>query len=221
MPHGTGRCELDSHADTCIAGHGFVLYEETGDTCMVYPFSEKYEPIRVKIVNVVTNYTSSKGVNYILLFNNVLYLPDMEVSLLCPNQLRDHGLIVEDCPRQFDSSSGHCISTPDGNLVIPLEMDGVMSGFNITRPTKQQLDSCEWITMTSDTSWNPNSNEFKDNELSVSSEPGTGPTRCSSAHTDVSISELEAQLTYDTGIGYCSVGAVASGLKKGPVTVKP
>ena len=114
VPHGTGRCELDSHADTCIAGHGFAVYEETGDTCMVYPFSEKYKPIRVKIVNAITTYTNRKGVNYILLFNNVLYLPDMEVSLLCPNQLRDHGLIVEDCPRQFDSSSGHCISTRMG-----------------------------------------------------------------------------------------------------------
>ena len=137
VQHGTGRCELDTHADTCIAGHGFAVYEETGHTCKVYPFSEKYKPLKVKIVNAITVYTNFKGVSVVLLFNNVLYLPDMEVSLICPNQLRDNGLIVEDCPKQFDPKSGHCIRTPDGSHTIPLEMDGVMSGFDITKPTKQ------------------------------------------------------------------------------------
>ena len=36
---------------------GFAVYEEAGDTCMVHPFSEKYKPLRVKIVNAVIQRT--------------------------------------------------------------------------------------------------------------------------------------------------------------------
>ena len=89
VPDGTGRCEMDSHADTCLAGHGFTVIEETGDTCLVYPFSTTYKPLDIKIVNAVTAYIGPTGIVLILLFNNVLFIPDMEISLICPNHFRD------------------------------------------------------------------------------------------------------------------------------------
>jgi hypothetical protein len=33
------RCELDSHANTCVAGPNFIIDEYTGEQCDVTPYS--------------------------------------------------------------------------------------------------------------------------------------------------------------------------------------
>ena len=51
------RCEMDSHADTCVAGPNFLILEFTGEQCDVTPYTNDYEPIiNVSVVNAATAY---------------------------------------------------------------------------------------------------------------------------------------------------------------------
>ena len=73
----------------------------------VAPFSEPYEPIKnIPIATAATAYDDpSDGTTTLLLFGQSLFFVDkMASSLICPNQVRENGNIVEDCPRQYDKN---------------------------------------------------------------------------------------------------------------------
>ena len=54
------------------------------------------------IVSAATGYTSANGENYILILNEALWMPNLNHSLLNPNQLRHNGLEVQDNPYSTD-----------------------------------------------------------------------------------------------------------------------
>ena len=56
-----GRSELDSHADTTVAGKNCVILLYTDRSCDVAPLYDKYPPMKdVPIVSVATGYMSAK-----------------------------------------------------------------------------------------------------------------------------------------------------------------
>ena len=123
--HSTNRqrvIELDTHADTCVAGPNFQIEELTGEYCDVAPFSNEYKPMQdVPIVNASTAFTNDAGMTVILKFNQGLwYGSKLNVSLINPNQLRHYGLVVSDDPTDKDRFFG--ITTED--FEIPFEMKG-------------------------------------------------------------------------------------------------
>ena len=78
----------------------------------------------------------SDGQSYILIIHQALYFGDrLNSTLLNPNQMRAYGTKVEDVPRQFDKNSSHSIFIPEKSMTIPLELDGVVSGFVSRKPT--------------------------------------------------------------------------------------
>ena len=83
----TGRSELDSHADTMVAGRNCVIINYTDRTCTVSPYNEdEYKPVTgVPIVQAATGYTSKSGRNYILILNEALSMPSLDHSLWNPN----------------------------------------------------------------------------------------------------------------------------------------
>ena len=96
-----GRLELDSHADTCVAGAMWKVMEYTGVVCNVYPYSDSYKPLKqVPVVEAITAYNHQTGKTFILVLAQVLYLGDrQEPSLLCPNQMRSYRIVVDDVPK--------------------------------------------------------------------------------------------------------------------------
>ena len=81
------RCKLDSHADTTVAGKNCAIIKYTGQSCDVAPFSEKYTPMKdIPIVSAATGFMSENGRNYILVFHEALYMPDMRHTLINTNQ---------------------------------------------------------------------------------------------------------------------------------------
>ena len=79
--------EADTHADTCVAGKNFVPLSYSDRTCDVQPYSDEYKPItNVPIVMAATGYTSARGLNYILVVPEALYMPTLLHSLFNPNQ---------------------------------------------------------------------------------------------------------------------------------------
>jgi hypothetical protein len=139
-----GRIELDTHADTCVAGNNTVVLDLTGKVVTVSPFcEEEFESIQdVPIATVATAYDCHEtGKTYVLVINKAFYLGDkMAHTLLCPNQLRSNGLRVYDCPKQFDARSTHSIHIPEADISIPLTMTGIISGFDTRVPTQEELE---------------------------------------------------------------------------------
>jgi hypothetical protein len=82
------------------------------------------------------------------------------------NQLWAHGVHVEDTPQQFDDSLSHLIVVE--GLKIPLYLDGVISYFDLHKPSEDE--NCHWITLTSDSSWDPNASSFAKQEQIVSNQ---------------------------------------------------
>ena len=159
------NCELDSHADTCVAGSNFVMLEEADSYISVYPYSDEYPAINnIPIASVATAWTHpTTGRTYLLVFHQALYFGTrMNHSLICPNQLRANGITVSDAPRQFDFKSTHSISVPfeHGTVEIPIGMKGIMSGFDTYLPSTADLEALPRLIMTSTAPWDPHSNSY-------------------------------------------------------------
>ena len=94
-----GRTDLDSHADTCVLGGNFHIYENTSQKCTVYPYSTAYKPKEVTIAHGGTAYDHTDGTTYILDVNNGFNMTqELATSLLNPNQLRSNGIAVDETP---------------------------------------------------------------------------------------------------------------------------
>ncbi len=89
-PDGCNRTELDSHADTCVAGVNTVPFWFTDHKVSVSPFIGEYAPLQdIPSTTAATAYDCPRnGSTIILIINEALYFGDrMSHSLLCPNQL--------------------------------------------------------------------------------------------------------------------------------------
>ncbi len=83
------NAELDSHADTVVAGSACRILVLTDKSCDVFPYSNQYEPIpNVPVAKVATAYDDPiTGETFILIFGQALYMGDsLEHTLICPNQ---------------------------------------------------------------------------------------------------------------------------------------
>ena len=162
------RCELDSHADTCVAGANTLLIAHDNRLVSVHPFSSDYAPMKDVIIGSVATLWEDPmtGQPYNLIIHEALYLgktlPD---TLLTPNQLRANGLTVEEAPKQFDPMSSHSICSKDLKLRIPMNLDGVISGFESRKPTWEEFELHPKIELTSSIKWKPYSKRFATEEL--------------------------------------------------------
>ena len=79
-----GRSELDSHADTIVAGANCCVIYYTGRECDVSPYSSDYKPVKgVPIVSAATAWQSPEsGQLYILVLNEALYMPSLPNTLI-------------------------------------------------------------------------------------------------------------------------------------------
>jgi hypothetical protein len=127
-----GQTELDSHADTSCAGATARVIEYTRKTCDVSPFSKEYDAmLNIPIVKAATAYDDPETRDtYILIMGQALYFGDrMENSLLCPNQMRANGVIVDDVPLHLAPTDKaiHSIYIPDEGVRLPLKLFGCLS----------------------------------------------------------------------------------------------
>ena len=74
------------------------------------------------------------------------------------------GNIVNDCPQFLspEQKLSHSIQTEV--VEIPLELNGVISSFNIRTPTNEDKANCQWINMTDISEWDPHSEVMHDEE---------------------------------------------------------
>ena len=98
----------------------------TERVCDVMPYSDDYEANEgVPIVQIATEYRYINRQSFILLFNEVLWLPHLENSPLNPYQLREFGIEVQDNPysgtsMKIDNNDGFvaCLQSEGTNIFI-------------------------------------------------------------------------------------------------------
>lgn len=137
---------IDSHADmTCVGAHAKILEVFEGQICNVYPFNDSYSPMTgVRTVNAAFAYDSEDGQTYILHANQALdFRETMKNSLLCPNQARINGVVIDDIPKFLDPSNRSTFSIffPDQHIRIPLASKFPIAYIPVRKPTQEELNS--------------------------------------------------------------------------------
>ena len=110
-----GRCKLDSNADTTVAGNNCAIIKYIDRTCDVSPFLERYTPMKdILIVSASTGFMLANSRNYILVFHEAFYMPDMRHTLINTNQCRHFGAKVQENPYNDDFPMS--IESPNGEF---------------------------------------------------------------------------------------------------------
>jgi hypothetical protein len=161
LSHGC-RLGLDSHAGvSCIGKHGRITEVFHGKLlCQVQPFNDSYQPMQnIKTVNANFAYDTPDGRTYIIEVNQALdFTSTMEHSLLCTNQARFHGVVIDDVPKPLDyyNRSTHSIYFPEKDIRCPLlSMHGPISFLPVRYPTDEGMDTCPHLELTSVENWDP------------------------------------------------------------------
>ena len=167
-----GRIELDSHADTIVAGSNCIIMQYTGKECDVSPYRDDYESVtNVPIVHAATAWQSPhSGQTYILVFHEALWMGGhMEHSLVNPNQLRYFGTKVQDDPTSDRALS---IINEDNSFCMELAMAGTVVYADTFTPSEQELHDCPHIILSSPHAWDPHKVLFPKAKRSLDEEVG-------------------------------------------------
>ena len=123
-----------------------------GKICNVQPFNDTYQPMTgIRTVNASFAHDTTDGRTYFLNVNNALdFSTTMENSLLCRNQSRINGVIIDDVPPFLDHRklSTHSITFPQHDIVLLLDMVGPISYLPVRYPSDIDMDECQHLDLT-------------------------------------------------------------------------
>ena len=151
---------MDSHADTtCVNKHAYIESIVEGMTVDAVPFDESIGRLsNLPIVNTIYAYDNPETMRTSLLrFNNAIYIKGMDNALLCPNQAREHGVVIDDVPRHLDHTGNSTFSIIADDTTFPLQQSGPTAYINVRRPTNEELDEQRdyIIDVTDENEWDP------------------------------------------------------------------
>ena len=152
---------LDSGADTSVVGkHGFVTEVIEGVTVSAQGFSDGQPALNdLPVVNAFYAYDHpDSGEVYLLELNYCIYLGSQKTdAIACPNQMRVHGIHVDDRPTSLfpDIPNTQCMIVD--NITLPLKMRGPLSFLQVRRPTSSEVQdsNLQILQLTSPHGWDP------------------------------------------------------------------
>ena len=154
--------------------------------CDVMPCSDDYEAkTGAPAVQVATGHTNMRGERFILTINEDVWLPNLENSLMNPNQLRDCGIDVNDNPHNGEPMTIRKIG--DDDFVAGFKMKGTNVCVDTWTPTNADLEECPQIVLTSPHEWNPHKVKMpgvSEAEIKEIETRGIGSTRVSHGGDD-------------------------------------
>ena len=197
------RLGIDSHADiSCIGRHGRILEVVDGQSSTVFPFNDSYKPMNdIRTVNAAFACDTDDGRIYIVHINQCLdFTGSMEHSILCTNQSRITGVIINDVPRVIDHESSQSIKFPDNGISLPLEMVGPVPYLAVRYPTDEDLETSPHLELTSaDSEWNPQCLEC-DPRLSSITQTYKGDNLITRLQTEIRIRGIKRKRVSDTDL---------------------
>ena len=175
---GESYLDLDSHADTCVLGDNALIIESPlPDRTAIVSFADpSVGTVTKPILSGAFKYTSSSNGNgYILVVNQGIHLNNLDHSLLCPMQLRDNDIILNECPKsmiEYPTEEHHSLlvvtEETKEQIRIPLRLRGVTSTMMVSKPTPQEFEALPHVILTNrDTEWNPHNPDFGEQEAAL------------------------------------------------------
>ena len=151
---------IDSHADTtCVNKHAHIESIVEGMTVDAIPFDQSIGKLtNLPIVNAIYAYDNPNTlITTLLRFSHSIYVKDMDNALLCPNQARENGTIVDDVPPNLDHTGRSTFSIFAGDVEIPLLKNGPTAAIHLRRPTLEELEYMQEdiIDVTCEHGWEP------------------------------------------------------------------
>lgn len=125
-------------------------------SCDVFGYDDGKTATNVPVGTCATVVTTAEGLDVLLVAHETLYFGEsMRRSLINPNQLRCHGIQVQDDFTREDEDMAITI----GQLMkIPLETEGITIYFESRRPTDAEIDQktgLPRVEITSSYPWDP------------------------------------------------------------------
>ena len=116
------RTELDSHANTSVVGKELALLIHDYETPVhVHGYIEEVGwSSNCHVVSTAIAYDHQEtGDVYMLVIHQAILIPEMQNNLLCPMQLRNHSLAVNDEPKYMalNPTDGHHAITIHGTVM--------------------------------------------------------------------------------------------------------
>ena len=134
--------ELDSNADaSCVGKNVKVLYECPGRIVDVTPFLKSLAKVEcAPIVSAAVMYDDMDRTSHMPVIHQAIFFAEMYHSLLCPMQIRDSGLELNEKPKfQCDrlAKNDYALVLLDGKI-IPLGLVGITLFFPTRKSTLEE-----------------------------------------------------------------------------------
>jgi hypothetical protein len=151
------RSDLDSHADTSVVGMEVITFKDFERLVNVSGYDPKGPmAMALKTVSAGMAYdVTGSGRVVILIVHQEINLPHFPHNLLNPMQMRLNDVVVNETPKfQCDNPTNlsHTITVKGENmndeLIIPLDLLGVMSCFTARKPTQEEFYTCNRYELT-------------------------------------------------------------------------
>ena len=133
------------------------MHYHDGKSCSVRPFNDSYKPINnVQTVDAAFAIDTPDGKGSILHVNHALdFTTTMEHSILCTNQARINGTVINDVPTIVDHTSTQNVSFPEGGESFNILYNGPVPYLQVRYPTDDDLNTLPHLNLTSPHGWNP------------------------------------------------------------------
>ena len=176
------RSELDSHADTCVVGKHVLVFQDFDRPVDVIGYDKQLGVTKnCRTVGAAVAYDDpSTGETVIFVINQATYIPQLEVNLLNPMQLRLSGVKVSEEAKflaEAHDEHTHALVVPDeeglDKFLIPLSLHVVISYFPTYKPTKEQFETLPRYYLTQEQpEWDPNDTSFAEQENAMTNSSG-------------------------------------------------
>ena len=174
--------DLDSHADTCVLGRNCLIILDHNRPVQVHSFDPSLGYQTFQTVSGVLDYQHPvTGTKYHLVVHQAIHVPHLDRHLLCPMQCRVNDVVINECPKFLTpdpTDHTHAIIIPDPldpsnatpPIVLPLQLQGVISYLDVCAPTRESWTSgeCLRLDLTSETlTWDPYDPSYSEMETSM------------------------------------------------------
>jgi hypothetical protein len=152
----TNRSDLNSHADCSVAGLESLVLLDWDRPCVVSSYDPAQKPKTLMTVSAALTHEFPKiGRTVCLILHQAIYLPTLQHNLLCPMQMRLHGVVVNETPRlqcESPTESSHSVVargvSVDETITMPLFLKGLTSCMTTGKLIKFELENCEHFELT-------------------------------------------------------------------------
>jgi hypothetical protein len=174
--------EFDSHANTCVLGHGALIFLDYNRPVSVVGYDESLESKTYQTISGVVAYDDPQtGRTLHLIINQAIHIPHLDHHLLCPMQCCVDDVIVNNLPKFLTAdptNQTHVLTVTNPNnplqpVILPSILRGVTSLLNVRSTNIDVFYSHDHLRLhlTSETlTWDPTTdlNEKQENAMMYS-----------------------------------------------------